>query len=113
MADSQAGLQLRQRGLAVGAGGVLVQLIGVFMVMAGGGWAVLLLPVLASGALSALSYTSVKDHTDRSGAVSVVTVVLAAVAAMVHSGWGGVLVTVIGAAVLYLGNKQLAAGIRY
>lgn len=113
MVDSQGGLQLRQRGLAVAAGGMVVQLIGIFAVMAAAGWPILLLPLVASAVASTMSYVNLKDRTGTSNTASVITVLLAGVAAIVHSGWGGVLIILIGAVALHLGNKQLAAGIKF
>lgn len=113
MSDSQTGLQLRQRGLAVAVGGVVIQLIGVLIVIGDSGWTFMLLPVLVSGAASALSYVSVKDHTGASIVAAVITAILTLIAAISHSGGAGVVLAIIGAVVLHFGNKQLVAGIRF
>lgn len=113
MADSQSGVQLRQRGLALAGGGLLVQLIGSIIVVGSSGWAVIFLAVVVSAAASVLTYTKLKDHTGLSGAASVASVLLAILSSFFHPGWGGVLMLIVGAVVLHLGNKQIVAGIKF
>ncbi len=113
MNSSQAGLQLRQRGAVIGAGGLVLQLIGVLMVGPSGGWAIILIPPLVAASALGVSYTQVKDRTGLAGSATAVTIFLAVVATFALGGaWSAVLLILIGAAVSHFGYKQLAAGIR-
>ena len=113
MTASETGLALRQRGVGIAAAGLAVQFIGVLVVVSNSGWAIVFVPVMVAAAAIVLSYTSVKDRTGLADAAAAATVVLAAVSAIVNSGWAGVLLVLAGAALSYFGNKQLAAGIRF
>lgn len=113
MSTSETGLQLRNRGLGIAAAGLLAQLIGVLIVVSTSGWAILLIPLVIAAVVTALSYTSVKDRTGTANVCSTLTVLIAAVAAIVNHGWAGVSLVLIGTVISYVGNKQLAAGIRY
>lgn len=113
MNSSQAGQQLRQRGAAIGAGGLLLQLFGVIMVGPGGGWAIIFIPLLVAAGAVGLSYTQVKDRTGLAGTATVVTILIAVIATFALGGnWSAVLLLLVGAAISHLGYKQLAAGIR-
>ena len=113
MSASETGLALRQRGVGIAAAGLAVQLLGVLIVVSNSGWAIVFVPIIVAAAAIVLSYTGMKDRTGLANAAAAATVVLAALSAIVNSGWGGVLLVLAGAAVSYFGNKQLAAGIRF
>lgn len=113
MNSSQAGLQLRQRGAAIGAGGLALQLFGLLMVGPEGVWAITFIPLLVAAAAVGLSYTQVVDRTGLASTATVVTILLAVVATVALGGhFFPVLVLLVGAAISHFGYKQLVAGIR-
>ncbi|WP_396909632.1 hypothetical protein [Mycolicibacterium sp.] len=113
MNTSQTGVQLRQRGLGIAGGGLVLMLVGV-AVAAGdatfGGYA--FAPLLVAAGACVLSFTQSKDHTGLANGAAALTVLVTAIAAIASSSWTAVLPAVIGAVVVYVGNKQLAAGTR-
>jgi hypothetical protein len=113
MNQSNTGLQLRQRGLAVAGGGFLLQLLALALTAHGGlGFVTFLLLVGAVGA-TVLSFSAVKDHTGAATGFTAATAVGVIVLAIAYSsGLFGVIVQLIGAGVSHVGNKQLAAGIK-
>lgn len=113
MTSSQMALQLRQRGVAIAGGGLVLMLIGVLIGLQGGPAAITLIPLAIAASAVVRSYTSVKDRTSQANTWSVITVIVAFVTALVISSpLGGVIIIVIGAVVGFIGNKQLAAGIK-
>lgn len=113
MSTSQTGIQLRQRGLGIGLGGLVVQLIGVGMVSANTGGALAFIPLIAGGLIVVASYSRIKDSTGLANMASAATAFIGFAATVAGPGdWTGFLFILIGAAVEYYGNKQLAAGIK-
>ena len=69
--------------------------------------------LLSAVAASVVSFTRVKDHTGTSTGFEVATIIAAIISASIGStGPAGVILIVLGAIVTFVGNKQLAAGIR-
>jgi hypothetical protein len=111
--DSQTGLQLRQRGLGIDIGGLVVQLIGVATVSGNSVGVLAFVPLLLSAGAVVSSYVKVKNSTGTANVSGAITVVLGLIAAVAgHDGYFGFFMIAIGAAIVYFGNKQLAAGIR-
>lgn len=113
MNSSQTSVQLRQRGVAIAGGGLLLQLLGVAIAAGGtsiGGYG--FVPLLVAAGACALSFTKVKDHTGVANVAAVLTVLITLAGAFAASDWGGLIPAALGAVALYIGNKQLAAGIR-
>lgn len=113
MNTSQSGLQLRQRGLAIAAGGLIVQLLAAITAAGTSGWTVLLLPVAAAAIATVLSYATVKDRTGLANVAAGLGVLMIAASAAGHHTGASALFALLGAVVGYFGNKQLAAGIRF
>ncbi len=113
MSTSQTQLQLRQRGLAIAGGGLVLQLIGLAIVVQAAGAAIGFISLVIAVIATVRTYIQVKDHTGTANTASAATVLIAFIAALVISSplFGSVLV-LIGAVVGYIGNKQLAAGVR-
>lgn len=113
MSTSQTGVQLRQRGLGIGLGGLVVQLIGVAMVSTYAAGTLAFIPLIAGALLVVLSYTRVKDSTGLANFAGAATLLFGLIATSAGSGgWTGFLFILIGVAVEVFGNKQLSAGIR-
>jgi hypothetical protein len=113
VSTSQTQLQLRQRGLAIAGGGLVLQLIGLAIVVQAAGAAIGFISLVIAVIATVRTYVQVKDHVGTANTASVATVLIAFVSALVISSplFGAVLV-LIGAVVGYIGNKQLAAGVR-
>jgi hypothetical protein len=112
VSDSQIGITLRQRGIGVVIAGLLVQLVGVFAVVITSDWILYGVFLVVSAGAALLSFVSRKNHTGMSRVGGVATLLLAfAEAEWYGSNWFGVLVVAAGTALLFIGNKQLAAGI--
>lgn len=113
MNTSQTQLQLRQRGLALAGGGLVLQLIGLAIIAQAAGAVIAFLPFVVAVIATVRTFVQVKDHTGTANTASVATVVIGFVAAVVNSSpMFGVLLVLIGAVLGYIGNKQLAAGVR-
>jgi hypothetical protein len=67
--------------------------------------------LVAAGACG-LSFLQSKDRTGLANTSSVVTVLVLAVAAIATESWSGLLPALVGTGIVYIGNKQLAAGTR-
>jgi hypothetical protein len=112
VSDSQVGITLRQRGIGVAAAGLLVQLLGIFAVVIADDWKLFGGSLAISACASLLSFTGRKNHTGIARIAGLATLFVAfAEAEWYGSNWFGVVVVAVGTAVLWIGNKQLAAGI--
>ncbi len=112
MVDSQTGLQLRQRGLGIDVGGLVVQLLGVGILSSSTFGLIAFIPLAFGVAAVVSSFTKVKDTTGTADMASAATAFLGFIAAVDTGDYFAFVMIGIGAAIVYFGNKQLAAGIR-
>jgi hypothetical protein len=103
---------LRQRGIAIAAGGLALQLLFALTLLGSGlpGLITLLLLLGTAGTL-ATSYTTVSNKTELGIKLQGATVIGAAVCAFMGSTVFAFIFVLIGAVVTYVGAKQLAAGL--
>lgn len=112
MNSSRTHQVLRQRGIAIAGGGVVLQLLATLTLLNTGlvGQITLLLLLGTAGSLAA-SYFTLNDKTTRAVRLQAATVVGAGISCVMLSSVGTFLIVLIGAVSAYVGTKQLAAGL--
>ena len=103
---------LRQRGIAIALGGIVLEFLATLSLLDSGLVALItLLLVIGSAGLLIASYTSLNDNTGPATFLQMATVVGAGICAFTLSSWAGFIFVLIGAIITYVGAKQLSAGL--
>jgi len=99
--------------MQIAAGGFALQLLSMPFEFSGTFGLLSLLLFFGAVGASVLTFTNGKDYTSRSNGFAAAMVVAAIISASIgFRGPGGVIMMVIGVAVSFFGNKQLAAALR-